>query len=160
MKNPQKELLVCVSWVVGNADTEGTCIAMLYKHLLQPVNSDKFQFICLEFDHPLMTDCIPSTHSSTFQAFCTLWPDTFWRDRRQNEPPCGSMGMVDSACCPLYLFWGLCFLASASGSTLCIVSQLLALFRLHYNVIIPSFFLSVTENFYMNNLCSPAQRFC
>lgn len=66
MKNPQKELLVCVSWVVGNADTEGTCIAMLYKHLLQLVNSDKFQFICLEFDHPLMTDCIPSTHSSTF----------------------------------------------------------------------------------------------
>lgn len=51
MKKPQKELFVCVSWVVGNADTEGTCIAMLYKHLLQPVNSDKFQFICLEFDH-------------------------------------------------------------------------------------------------------------
>lgn len=57
-----KELFVCVSWVVGKADTEETCSAMLYKHLLQPVNSDKFQFICLEFDHPLMTDCIPLTH--------------------------------------------------------------------------------------------------
>lgn len=137
-----KELFVCVSWVVGKADTEETCSAMLYKHLLQPVNSDKFQFICLEFDHPLMTDCIPSTHpvyilGILYSVAQRALPIGKIADRRQNEPPRGLTRMVDRAYCPWSGFaLGLCFLASTSG-TLCIVHALSSIeVKLHYSVII------------------------
>lgn len=130
-----KELFVCVSWVVGKADTEETCSAMLYKHLLQPVNSDKSWIWSSSDDwlHSFNTSRLHSRHS----VLCGSKSLTYWQDRRQNEPPRGLMRMVDRAYCPWSGFaLGLCFLASTSG-TLCIVHALSSIeVKLHYSVII------------------------
>lgn len=97
-----KELFVCVSWVVGKADTEETCSAMLYKHLFSPSTRTSSSLFVLNLiilwwlTAFLQHIRLHSRHS----VLCGSKSLTYWQDCRQNELPRGLTRMVDRAYCP------------------------------------------------------------